>query len=349
MSVRVISLEARTDARGSSFPVELPFDIRECHVATIHPGAVRGNHFHTQRREVLVVMYRDRWTLLWDEGEATPAQSRAFEGVGAAVLEADPFCAHAVRNDGAHDLHIVSLGDVRATDTFPRVLAQPLTRIAGIDGCRAGWIVVVKNGGELETRILSSDEDLVALFAQCAVVAIDIPIGLADAGARACDVHARTRLGKRASSVFPAPLRPLIRLQDYVEANRLARELQGKGISKQGFMLYAKVAQIDRVLQRHRELRGRVYEIHPEVSFTMWNDGTPVEASKHSREGIEARRALAMRHFGLVPDAPRGAREDDLLDAMAALWTAERIAAGRAQELGDMHVDLTGLPMRIVY
>ena len=350
MRVRVAPLAARSDARGSSFGVELPFtSIEECHVATIRPGAIRGNHFHTQRREVLVVMYSDRWTLLWDEGEGTAAESRTFEGTGAVLLEAEPLCAHAVRNDGASDLHIVSLGDTREADTFPRRLAEPLTRIAGIDGCRHGWVAAIKDGAAIETRLVSSDEDLIALFAQCLVVAIDIPIGLAGRGARACDVHARRFLGKRGSSVFPAPLRPLIHHRDYVEANRASHELHGLGISKQGFAIYPKVAQIDRVLQRHHELRGRVYEVHPEVSFTMWNGGAAPEASKHTRAGLEIRRRLAAEHFAEIPEPPRGAREDDLLDALAALWTAERIALGKAQELGDAHADVTGLPMRIVY
>ena len=350
MSVRVAPLAPRTDARGSSFGVDLAFEnISECHVATVRPGAIRGNHFHTRRREVLVVMYADRWTLLWDEGEGTPMQSRAYEGSGAIVMEVDPLCAHAVRNDGARDLHLVSLGDTRETDTFPRRLAEPLTRIAGIDGCRAGWLAAIKEGDALETRIVTTDDEVVALFAQCAVVAIDIPIGLADRGARACDVHARRFIRNRGSSVFPAPLRAFLHLRDYAEVNKLSRELQDRGISKQAFMIYPKVAQIDRVLQRHHELRPRVYEIHPEVTFTMWNDGVPIAASKHTREGIDARSALARSHFGEVPSAPRGAHEDDLLDALAALWTAERIVAGRAQELGDAHVDVTGLPMRIVY
>ena len=350
MSVRVVPLTPRSDMRGSSFGVELPFEnVHECHVATVRPGAIRGNHFHTKRRELLVVMYADRWTLLWDEGEGTPVQSHAYEGSGAIAMEIDPLCAHAVRNDGAHDLHILSLGDTRETDTFPRRLAEPLTRIAGIDGCRAGWVAAVRDGDAIETRVVATDEELIALFAQCAVVAIDIPIGLAERGARACDVHARRFVGNRGSSVFPAPLRAFIQLHDYAEVNRLSREIQKRGVSKQAFMIYPKVAQIDRVLQRHHELRTRVYEIHPEVTFTMWNDGAPIAASKHTRDGIDARRALAMNHFGEVPTSPRGAREDDLLDAMAALWTAERIAAGRAQELGDAHVDVTGLPMRIVY
>jgi hypothetical protein len=152
-------------------------------------------------------MYSDRWTLLWDEGEGTAVQSRTFEGSGAIVMEAGPQCAHAVRNDGARDLHLISMGDTRETDTFPRRLAEPLTRLAGIDGCRAGWVAVIRDGDALETCIAVSDDELVALFAQCAVVAIDVPIGLAERGARACDVHARRFIRNRGAACSPAPLR----------------------------------------------------------------------------------------------------------------------------------------------
>lgn len=352
MSVRVTPLDARTDVRGSSFGVEVPFaSIGECHVATMRPGSVRGNHFHRHRRELLVVLYSDRWTLLWDEGENTNVESRTFEGAGAVLMEADPLCAHAVRNDGSRELQIFVLGDTRDADTFPRILTKPLTRIAGIDGCRGGWLAVIKDGDALEVRMVSSEEELVTLFASCLIVAIDIPIGLSERGPRSCDHHARRFLGRRASSVFPAPLRPLIAVRDYIEANRMSHQLQRRGVSKQGFAIVPKVEQIDRILQRHHELRGRVYEVHPEVSFAMWNGGEAIAASKRTPEGLAARRALASAHFGaeIVATVPRGAHEDDLLDALAALWTAERIATGRARELGDAHIDVTGLPMRIVY
>ena len=349
MSVRVTPVVARTDNRGSSFGIDVPFaSVGECHVATIRPGAMRGNHYHEQRRELLVVLYADRWTLLWDEGEATPVQSRTFEGSGAVLMEADPFCAHAVRNDGAKELQVFVLGDTREADTRPRVLAEPLTRIVGLDGCRRGWVAAVKDGGSIDVRLCAGDEELVALFESCAVVAIDVPIGLAERGPRSCDHHARRFLGRRASSVFPAPLRPLLALRDWAEANRVSNRLQQRGISKQGWAIVPKVEQIDRLLQRHRELRQRVYEVHPEVSFAYWSEGAPLEA-KRSQAGLAARRALVRTHFGEVPPVPRGAREDDLLDAFAALWTAERILAGKAQTLGDAHADLTGLPMRIVY
>jgi predicted RNase H-like nuclease len=46
----------------------------------------------------------------------------------------------------------------------------------------------------------------------------------------------------------------------------------------------------------------------------------------------------------------RGLRDDDLLDACAVLWTAERIQHGIDQSIpAQWQKDETGIPMRIVY
>ena len=210
---------------------------------------------------------------------------------------------------------------------------------------------LVKDGPSIVPRLCTSDED----WSRSSPMRRGRgrhPHRLPERGPRSCD-HQRppSPSGRRASSVFPAPLRPLLALSDYAEANRVARNLQKRGISKQGWAIVPKVDQIDRLLQRHRELRGRVYEVHPEVSFSVWNGGAPIEASKHTKEGLAARRTLVTAHFGdeALQSIPRGAKEDDALDALAALWTAERILEGRARELGDARMDQTGLPMRIVY
>ena len=314
---------------------------------TLRSGAVRGNYFHRRGREQIVVLYTDRWTLYFDTGERTPVETRTFSGAGAVRIEIDPLSAHAIQNDGSAELHVFVIAD--GDDREPRVLVEPLTRIAGVDGTRRGWAAMIKDGPSIEARLLTSDEELLALFNSCAVVAIDTPIGLAESGPRSCDHHARRFVGKRSSSVFPAPLRPLLVVRDYAEANRVSLDLQKRGISKQAWAIVPKIAQIDRILQRHRHVRGRVYEVHPEVSFAAWNEHAPLAASKHSKEGLAARRALAEAHFGELPPLPKYVAENDMLDALAALWTAERILAGRARELGDSRADLTGLPMRIVY
>lgn len=77
--------------------------------------------------------------------------------------------------------------------------------VAGVDGCRAGWVwfrvdlpslVTSVEVADLPQRLRDRPEGLVAL-------AVDIPIGLLN-GTRACDTAARRLLGQpRGSSVFP--------------------------------------------------------------------------------------------------------------------------------------------------
>src|SRR6266849_457565 len=85
--VRIIRLTDTGDSRGSSFvtPVEcLEFlgAVRDVHIATINPGAVRGNHYHQRRREVLCILHTDRWSLHWDSGPDTGVRMETFSGSG---------------------------------------------------------------------------------------------------------------------------------------------------------------------------------------------------------------------------------------------------------------------------
>jgi dTDP-4-dehydrorhamnose 3,5-epimerase-like enzyme len=132
-AVSIVELVDSSDARGSSFSpdaawLEDGFALRDLHVVTVLPGKVRGNHFHAERREILVVQYADRWTLFWDSGADTDVQTKQFEGQGSAVLEVAPNAAHAIRNDGERVLHVVGLSDAwydpTAPDAFPRQVSQ---------------------------------------------------------------------------------------------------------------------------------------------------------------------------------------------------------------------------------
>jgi predicted RNase H-like nuclease len=188
------------------------------------------------------------------------------------------------------------------------------------------------------------------------VIAIDIPIGLTEAGARECDELARDRLGaKRGTSVFPAPVRTALHAASYPEAQAASVIAQKKGVSKQAFAIYPKIREVDDELHADVALRGRVFEIHPELTFSSWY-GIPIVCSKRTPEGHAIRRALIDEHFG--PDAfetarkqvnRRHAADDDIADAFAALWTAQRIVRGESQTLPlDPPFDSHGLPMRMV-
>jgi predicted RNase H-like nuclease len=188
-----------------------------------------------------------------------------------------------------------------------------------------------------------------------AVLAIDIPIGLPDAGARDCDRAARARLGRpRASSVFPAPPRATLAASTYVDACRIGEGIDGRRLCQQAWAIVPKIREVDQVLRCEPGLQMWVREVHPEVSFAAWRNGRPMKHSKRRVAGRQERRALVEATYGSlepwVQALPRrNAGIDDLLDACAALWTAERIARGMALVLpAPPATDSFGLRMEIV-
>jgi predicted RNase H-like nuclease len=179
-------------------------------------------------------------------------------------------------------------------------------------------------------------------------IGVDMPIGLPEQGARACDVEARTRLGPRRSSVFPCPPRGVLGAVDYGEALARSRAIDGRGISRQAFHLLPRIAELDGGLTP--ALQSRVFECHPESCFVSLA-GAPLE-SKHTAQGREMRcrllTAVVPDTEALVAGPPRGAGVADVLDAAVVAWTARRWRAGRALVLGDDRRDRRGLRMQIV-
>lgn len=235
--------------------------------------------------------------------------------------------------------------------------AQRSARVlAGVDGCRAGWIAVVEIGGKLDAVVTGSVAALVEALDENALIAIDIPIGLTDSGPRLCDVAARKVLGHpRASSVFPAPNRPVLVATSYLDACQIRQTIDGKRVSKQAHAIYPKIREVDELLRSSPGLQGRICEVHPEVSFAYWNGGKAMAAGKKSTTGAAARERLIEGVWPAVltnirARLPRGiVQRDDLNDAFAALWTARRIVDNRAVTLpGRSERDSMGLKMEIV-
>ena len=140
----------------------------------------------------------------------------------------------------------------------------------------------------------------------------------------------------------------------HAQACRINRKMRGKGISIQAFALYPKLREVDRFLSSHDRLRNRLFEVHPEVSFALWR-GRPMLHGKKTAQGRRARMALIEKSWpGLVAqlrgDLGRGGyRSDDLLDAIAALWTTIRYASRTHKALpAQPELDELKLPMQIV-
>jgi predicted RNase H-like nuclease len=210
-------------------------------------------------------------------------------------------------------------------------------RAVGIDGCRSGWCAASATQLIVMPTLCIDNDD---------VVGIDMPIGLSDDGLRACDIEARRFLGRRGSSVFPAPPRSCLTCTNYQSALVAARSTTGRGISLQTFNIIAKIAELDRLVSSVDH--DRVVEVHPECSFKMLNNNGDLPP-KRTPVGKTLRRKLLTEHFEKIPShAPRGAAIDDVHDAYAVLWSAMRFARGDHHTFGDGGRDARGIEMRIV-
>jgi predicted RNase H-like nuclease len=237
--------------------------------------------------------------------------------------------------------------------------------VAGVDGCRAGWVVVL---GSVYTAqhcayVVPHFQAVVALGQELGVIAVDVPIGLlstAKKGGRDCEVRARALLGQRGSSVFSSPTRAALAVfrrggtyQQVAAANR-GGNATAPGLSRQTYGIMSKIAEVDALLIGNPALRNIVYEVHPELCFREANGGTPMTASKKTRDGQTAREML-LQTLGfrrplhlLGPRLPPKVSADDLLDACIACWTAKRIAAGSAIIMPNPPpVDARGLRMAL--
>jgi len=220
-------------------------------------------------------------------------------------------------------------------------------RVLGVDGCRGGWLAAELSDDDQVAWTWTAD--IAELLRQPVdVVAIDIPIGLPEAGTRACDVQARVALGRRGVTVFPAPVRPVLDCTTYAEARAVLAAAGGRSMSAQAFGIVAAVRQVDVHISRNDE--ARVVEAHPELAFALMG-GTPLPG-KRTAEGMAMRSQLIGAWLAdttaVINEAPSRARPDDVLDALACAWAARRWRAGTACVFGDGTRDGRGLLMRIV-
>ncbi|NKE71857.1 DUF429 domain-containing protein [Candidatus Manganitrophus noduliformans] len=221
--------------------------------------------------------------------------------------------------------------------------------IAGIDGFRSDWFVVLVNhaqGRVIETRhhLCASFKEVLNLTPAPKVIAIDIPIGLLDSpqiGGRECDREARRLLKHpRASSVFSPPIRKYLPAQTLSEA---------PGISIQTLCILSKIREVDE--QMTPELQNRVVEVHPEVSFYHLA-GQAMRHNKKKPDGREERlNALSGTFLDIwkeVFSSKLKVPYDDMIDAYAAAWTAMRIENGIAKRFPENPpVDAKKLRMEI--
>jgi dTDP-4-dehydrorhamnose 3,5-epimerase-like enzyme len=110
--IRIVELDNYDDPRG--FSVAIPQEaldfvaqIADLLMASIAPGAVRGNHYHLSKRQANVILPGSAWSLHWDDGQGTTTRHRYFDGDTPVLVLGSPGASHAIRNNGEARLWMV--------------------------------------------------------------------------------------------------------------------------------------------------------------------------------------------------------------------------------------------------
>lgn len=218
-------------------------------------------------------------------------------------------------------------------------------KIAGVDGCPGGWILVTRRNTELPVaKLCKSFREVISETRDCKSVMVDIPMKLNEKGFRTVDVMAREMLKKigRSSSVFMTPVKEAIENQVVYTSNEDYKRIcsinvlhTDKKIPKQTFCLINKIREVNCV----DPLPENIHEFHPELVWSRFVTDKEFP-SKKNQDGENRRLKILEKALNVSCEelnriieqaGPKSkVHRDDVIDALAGL-----IAAGNPLKLQD--------------
>ena len=211
--------------------------------------------------------------------------------------------------------------------------------VAGVDGCRGGWIIVYCDNNSFHGEMLKDIEDLLEFQCNKNIerIAIDIPMGLPtkEKNYRNVDKIAKELLKKKRSSVFFAPIADIVNIKekydyqaDYEEICKESKNLTGKKISRQIFCIFNKLKDVEKHLKQMQQ--NNIIEFHPEL---CWKN---IKSSKKKASGYKERVKEISFELNITEDYIdnfikdiRNNRcsliaKDDVVDALCGLIVAKK-------------------------
>lgn len=207
-------------------------------------------------------------------------------------------------------------------------------RYIGVDWASGCWVVVDFEGEPMVSTAPSILNVWHQFKEDAEVILVDIPIGLAEHGRRACDEKAREIIGSRSSTVFSVPVESAVDASGYQSARDANIEGGFGGLGSQSWGLVPRIREVDIFLEEHPDAAYKVFESHPEVCFAkLMNDQLNLP-SKNTDEGRDKRLRI------LREEAPEFGRDinkfvrDRLNDPV---WH-QKIQSGRVNDVIDAAV-----------
>jgi len=151
--------------------------------------------------------------------------------------------------------------------------------VAGIDGCKKGWIMIKSSNGNYSFGVYTNIFDLAADNEDLDRILIDIPIGLSSKKIkRTVERNLRIELKNRSSTVFNPPCRKAVYEYDYNLARLINIKIEGKSLSIQSLAISNKIRELDILLAAKHKVE--ILESHPELCFKYLNEGKTLLSRK---------------------------------------------------------------------
>ena len=220
-------------------------------------------------------------------------------------------------------------------------------KTAGIDGCKAGWLLISFDEGNARYEVLRNEKALQEAFENFDRIFINIPIGLEDESfERECDMLLRKKMGPDyAEDVIDPPIRPALMAPSYVEANMTSFDFTERNLSLPAWNITPKIKMVDELLRANKDLSDKVLESHPELLFQKLNGGM-IYQKKNLKKGIKHRLELVKDKESIAEDFFREIKEDfrrneveehDIVDALVMAHFAK----------SSIEKDLQTLPSKV--
>jgi 8-oxo-dGTP diphosphatase len=229
----------------------------------------------------------------------------------------------------------------------------------GIDGCKKGWIAIEWSNNKYSYSI---HEKLAYLLSKKTIphrILIDMPIGLSTKGhLRTIDSTLRNELKPRHATVFNAPCREALYIDDHQAAKLKNIEIENKSLSIQTLNIRDKIKEIDQILLKNGTPH-QLLESHPELCFKYLNPSQKVVLSKKStKTGIQERlhilslydSSIVKLYEKIMKEVKRkDAKSDDIIDAICLCLVNKMAGIVNLNFLNPLEADDNSIPMNIAY
>lgn len=125
MKIKVFSLDKKQDDRGWLIENEssvIRNAMKHFLVSVSKPGAVRGQHYHKNKKEWFIVI-KGTAEVVFEDVNTKESTRIVVDGKEPKVIETFPLIAHAFKNIGKDEMYLVAIVneplDRKNPDTFP--------------------------------------------------------------------------------------------------------------------------------------------------------------------------------------------------------------------------------------